>query len=174
MKLHLIEVLLPIVFFAVNTATQVVSRAVLKAGMLRSEAAGFVTGLCGIVAAGLINLSVLSPSQPLLTGEFTANLIIYICLSYCYFHFINLAVTARRIRLLRELYFSGNGLTMEEILSRYSAKDMIEKRICRLLNTGQIVNINGRYITGKPVMYLIVKVILLMKLFVLGKKSEFD
>jgi hypothetical protein len=49
------------------------------------------------------------------------NVVIYFALSYCYFHFVNLGETARRIRMLRELYASHEGLTVGEILDRYNA-----------------------------------------------------
>ncbi|MDD5505564.1 MAG: hypothetical protein PHR73_02265, partial [Candidatus Omnitrophica bacterium] len=94
--------------------------------------------------------------------------------SYCYFNFINLGETGRRIRLLRELYDSGSGLNKEEILSRYNAEEVVVLRMKRLVNNHQIILRAGRYYVGSPVMLLIAKAIVLMKLVVLGKKSEFD
>jgi hypothetical protein len=44
----------------------------------------------------------------------------------------------------------------------------------RLVNNRQILLAGGRYYVGSPVMLLIAKAIVLMKLVVLGKKSEFD
>ncbi|MDD5465380.1 MAG: hypothetical protein PHP73_03450 [Candidatus Omnitrophica bacterium] len=102
------------------------------------------------------------------------NLIIYFCLSYCYFNFINMGETARRIRLLRELGEAPAGLTKGDILKRYNAQEIINIRINRLMNNSQIVLRNGRYYVGSPVMLFISKAIVLMKLVVLGKKSEFD
>lgn len=139
--------------------------------LLRSEYFGF---LCGVI--------VFAVCQALAYGELSlerfslicANLIIYFCLSYCYFNFINMGETARRIRLLRELYDSGQGLNKEEILARYNAGEVIELRMRRLLNNHQIVSRGGRYYVASPVMLFISKAIVLMKLVVLGKKSEFD
>jgi hypothetical protein len=102
------------------------------------------------------------------------NSIIYASLGYCYFHFINLGETARRIRILREIYDSKDGLSMEETLQRYNAKEIVEKRISRLVNNGQILYKNGRYHIGSPLMLLITRIIVAMKLLLLGRRSEFD
>ena len=103
-----------------------------------------------------------------------ANLIIYCSLGYCYFHFINLGITARRIRILRELYTSPGGLTLSELLQRYNAGNMITARLERLLNSGQIVLRDNRYHIGRPVMLFMSRSIVAMKLLILGKRSEFD
>jgi hypothetical protein len=101
------------------------------------------------------------------------NLIIYLSLSYCYFHFVNLAVTARRIRLLRDLNNSEDGMTMDEILLQYNSRDMVQNRIERLVNSGQVIYKNNRYYIGRPAMLWSARIILIMKQLVLGKKSEF-
>jgi len=95
-------------------------------------------------------------------------------LSYCYFHFINLCLTARRIRLVRDIYKSANGLTISEILERYNAKSMIQIRLKRLLASGQIVFLNGKYYVGKPIVLFAAKCMVALKQLFLGKKSEYD
>jgi len=102
------------------------------------------------------------------------NIIIYSSLGYCYFHFINLGETARRIRILRELYESNGGLTLDKILKRYNAEAMVELRLQRLISSGQIILKDGRLHVGKPVLSFISKIIILMKLILLGRKSELD
>jgi hypothetical protein len=102
------------------------------------------------------------------------NFLIYAALGYCYFHFINLGETARRIRILRELYEAPDGLPLEGILERYNAKHIVEMRLRRLIHNGQIVERDGRYYIGSPVMLLIARSITLLKVVILKKKSEFD
>jgi predicted transcriptional regulator len=102
------------------------------------------------------------------------NIASYSALGYCYFHFVNLGETARRIRLLSELNESKNGLSVDEILQRYNAKEIIENRLSRLLKSGQVIHKDNRYYIGKPVMLFMSKMIVLAKLFILGKSSEFD
>jgi len=103
-----------------------------------------------------------------------ANIIIYCCLGYCYFHFVNLAITARRIKILRLLYAHNKGLTYHDILNKYDAKEMIDNRIDRLIGSGQINIYDGRFIIGNSTMLFISKIILLLKMLIIGKKSEFD
>ena len=67
------------------------------------------------------------------------NIISYLFLSFCYLCFIQLGVSALRIRLLQELYNSPNGLTMDEILERYNSKHITDYRVKRLINKGQII-----------------------------------
>ncbi|MFH1492410.1 MAG: hypothetical protein ABIE81_03615 [Candidatus Omnitrophota bacterium] len=109
-----------------------------------------------------------------LSDIFVINLIGYGCLGYCYFHFINLGETARRIRILRELYEAGDGLKLGELLNRYSAKEIFQKRTNRLINSGQIIFKDGKYYIGKPTVLWISKIIIALKIIILGKRSEFD
>jgi len=67
-----------------------------------------------------------------------------ICNSYIGFHLDNMAETARRIRLLRELHGSDDGLTREALLVAYSPQEVFELRIRRLKLAGQCVEENGR------------------------------
>lgn len=153
------QIFIPVICLLLNVLTQVLLfRLSPGIGLLKSIYLGFSVGFIGIIFFGF----------------YITNLIIYALLAYCYFHFVNLGETARRIRLLRELYDSKAGLTMEEILKQYNANEIITKRIHRLLNNGQILLKDDRYYIGNKVMLWITKTIVLAKLLILGKKSEFD
>ncbi|GJQ57647.1 MAG: hypothetical protein D8M57_00210 [Candidatus Scalindua sp. AMX11] len=165
-----INVINPIVAFSINVAVQLLCIRFVMKGLLRSLFSGF--------AVGFVSLLLLQVSVTFLGIAFFSNImvniIIYSSLGYCYFHFVNLGETARRIRILRELYDSKGGLTLDEILERYNAKRMVDLRLQRLLNNGQVVLKDGILFNGKPVLLLISKTILLMKVIILGQKSEFD
>lgn len=166
---------LPIVSLGINVVCQVcLSRYMSRFILLKSVFVGFAVGMCVLLSAELYYLC----QAPLfLTRNISsafANIITYSALGYCYFHFINLGETGRRIRILRELYDSKKGLSAAEILERYSAKDILEKRLHRLINNAQIICKDGRYYIGSPIMLLIAKIIVSMKLVVLGKRKEFD
>lgn len=139
-------------------------------GLLKSLVLGFVVGFISLL---LLNYFMFTENLSNFASGIPPSIISYTAFGYCYFHFVNLGETARRIRILRELYESENGLTMQEILERYNAKQIIDARLSRLLNTGQIVTKGGRYFAGKPLMLIASKAIILLKLLVLGKKSEF-
>lgn len=66
------------------------------------------------------------------------------CNSYIGFHLDNMAETARRIRILRELHAAARGLTREAILAAYPPQEVFELRIRRLTLAGQCVEEYGR------------------------------
>lgn len=165
----------PILGLGVNAVCQVCyCRYVKNASLLKSTFFGFLWGL--VVMLSIEAFYVQAPISPLFKNlpSIVVGVISYIALGYCYFHFINLGETARRIRLLRELSDSPDGLSLEEILQRYNAKEIIDNRLNRLLKSGQIIHRDNRYYIGKPAMLLMSKAILFLKFFVLGKASELD
>jgi hypothetical protein len=107
-------------------------------------------------------------------GQIAVSTMTYIALGYCYFHFINLGETARRIRIVRELWESEDGLSMDELLKRYNASEIINVRLQRMMSKKQIVFRDGRYYIGKPIMLYISKAIVMMKLILLGRRGEFE
>lgn len=175
MSIDYLNVLIPIIGLMINVSVQVLSfRYTSSLSLLRSLFLGFVIGLFSV----FILEEHLFFTMSTLTNDFLpiliANFIIYSALGYCYFHFINLGETARRVRIIKELFDSQEGLSTSEILERYNAKDIVEIRIKRLVNNGQIIYKKDRYYIGMPIMLLMAKVIVTMKLIVLGKRSEFD
>ncbi len=171
-----LQVLSPILGLMINVLVQISSfRFITKMGLLRSVFLGFTIGILGIIVGEFYFFY----SNPTSVRDFISilvtNLITYSALGYCYFHFINLGETARRIRILREIYDSGKaGLTMEEILQRYNDREILKKRVNRLLNNRQIILKDEKYFINSPIMLLIAKAIVMLKLVLLGKKSEFD
>ena len=158
-----------------NVVCQVcTARYVAGLSLLKSLYVGFILGIFSLM---FIELYWLKQAHLSLTGNMfsiLANVITYSALGYCYFHFVNLGETARRIRILRELYDSKDGLSMDGILFVYNAEEMIGKRIDRLISSGQIICRDNRHYINIPIMLLTAKVIVTMKLILLGKKSEFD
>src|SRR3989338_6489355 len=76
-------------------------------------------------------------------GNGIADLLAYLALAYTYFHFVNMGETARRVRILIEMNRFPDGLDREEIHFLYNAREMIDRRIKRLSDTGQIFEQNG-------------------------------
>ena len=161
----------PVFALFINVASQIIYyRFTDNKSLLKSVLIGFISG-----AAALLLMEYRS-----MVGHYSypsyviVSVSAYAALGYCYFHFINLGETARRIRLLMELYGYGEGLAEDELLRRYNAGNIIEKRIGRLVKSGQIVHKNGRYSIGNPVMLHISRIITFFKLLIMGKRSEFD
>jgi hypothetical protein len=160
---------------AINMICQILAqRFICKQRLLRSVIVGFVVGLCFLGVSEVFFMYRHSLVLKENLGSIITNVIAYTAFGYGYFHFINMGETARRIRILRELYASKKGLTQAEILSRYSYVEIINRRIERLVNKKQIISDQGKYYINKPLMLLIAKIIVITKQIVFGKKSEFD
>lgn len=171
MYISYVEVILPVIGVMVNIVTQIFSFRFSSIGLLKSIFLGFITGFAGIIILEYYVFgSDYKPAQDFI-AIFITFLFTYSSLCYCYFHFLNLGETARRIRILRELYKNKEGLSIHEILERYNAIVIVEKRINRLINNGQIVCRNGRYYIDSHVMLLMAKIIVMLKLIILGKRE---
>jgi len=164
----------PVLGLAVNVAVQVACmRWVPGMRLLKSVFYGFGAGILTVLSIELCvqtGVYVFTDHAPLLL----VNILTYGALGYCYFHFINLGETARRIRMLRELYEAGRTLTKAELLERYNAKEIVTQRLDRMLGHGQIVEREGRYCIGNPTLLVMAVFMVLMKKLMLGKVSEFD
>lgn len=151
------HIFIPFIGLAANVLIQVfLFRFFPQVGLLRSLFVGFVSGLPVLFLMG--------PGAIL-----TSNLIIYILLGYCYFHFVNMSETARRIRILLELKAAPEGLSLREILERYNSRDIIESRLARLVSNGQVVCRNGKYYIGNPAMLIIAGSTAVVKRVIFGK-----
>ncbi len=166
-------VLSPLISLGVNVISQIFCcRRSKSEGLLKSVFAGFAFGAFSLLLISLYCLKRLSMPFPDNTASFLTNAITYSALGYGYFHFINLGETGRRIRIIMELLNHEKGLSAEEILERYNAGDIIRKRINRLVDSRQIMQKNGRYYINSRLMLSIARIIVCMKIIVLGRKSE--
>ncbi len=80
-------------------------------------------------------------------------------LAYAYFHFFNMSETARRIRMVLELKERGV-MAHQELSGLYSSRGMIESRLERLTQMGQIMkNDDGQYVLRGRLVLNIAKLI---------------
>ena len=173
--LEMIQVCNPVFGLAVNVFVQILSyRWIPSLGLLKSVFLGFGAGMIYVLGADIF---IVTQSTGESMSDFMSNVIAntLTCgvLGYCYFHFINLGETGRRIRIVREL-LGADGLTMEELLRRYNTADMVEIRLARLLNSGQIVEHNGMLFIKSQFLLRASQIMVLMKKIILGKSSEFN
>jgi hypothetical protein len=84
--------------------------------------------------------------------------VVYSCLGYSYFHIFNMSETARRIRILYEIYAHPK-IALSKMKKSYGPQDMFPVRIERLLKTGQIRVKNGRYVLRMPLLALCASII---------------
>lgn len=79
--------------------------------------------------------------------------IVYSCFAYTYFHFFNMSETARRIKIIYEVYRAGR-MTPSEFEAMYSTTDIVGARLKRLLETKQIKFMDGYYsVDGKLLLW---------------------
>ncbi|MCP4369915.1 MAG: hypothetical protein GY797_17640 [Deltaproteobacteria bacterium] len=169
MALNLFQVLSPLIALMANVVIQISSvRIFSRLGVLKSVILGFASGLFSLFVFGVVCAFFCERAFVI---TIVVDSIIYLPLGYGYFHFVNLGETARRIRILREIYDSGRGLSMDEILERYNADMVVKVRLERLLNNGQILDKNDRYYIGKPTMLIITKGLAMIKKIIFGKRE---
>lgn len=164
--------LAPIAAVGVNVTTQVLAVR-LRGGtqFFRSIIEGFVAG--GIA---LIALEILIPQirqQGLVTCLFV-NGPIYVALAYCYFGLANLGHTSIRLRMYSEIAAAPEGKTTREIEGIYDEGALMQMRLQRLVESGDIVHKDGYYFVGRKKLVYMAKILLACKHILLGKKSEFE
>lgn len=163
--------LIPILGLLVNAAAQIFLYKIRPdKGLLASIFIAFADGLFVLILCALALYGQADKKD--FSAQLILDVTIYALLSYCYFHFLNLGETARRIRILRELAEAPAGLTAGELLRRYNAQEILERRISRLTKTGQIVLKNGRYYIENRTVLLMARIMEVMKIAMLGRESE--
>jgi hypothetical protein len=142
-----------------------------------AAAAAAAVGLAATVLSACAGAGARGSDSPLDTAAtLFLWLLAYVALVYAYvFGFFNLGESARRIRLLIELRAAGpQGLTREELLAAYNADMIVRARLARLLSAGQVVQRDGRYHVGSPLMLRLARTLVFLKRVYLGAPSEFE
>lgn len=173
MSAELWRALAPVLGLAVNSVALVLTRRFRPAlGLLRAQSLSFAVG----ATTGVLLFAVFPPPPSLPRIDVFAQAFLgfasYTVLGYCHFHFVNLGETARRIRLLWELRAAGGTLSRNDLLARYSAHEIVEKRLSRLLGTGQIVRRGDRFFAGGPAVATMAVCMVWLKVLLLGRKHE--
>jgi hypothetical protein len=165
-----LEAVLPLIAFGMNAAAQVaVARYLPSLGLLRSIYAGFAAGFLCVCAVHAVT-SLASPAGLAeACGSMLVSCITYAALGYCYFHFLNMGETARRVRILWEILECPEGLRLDEILARYPADEVLRLRIERLRNNGQIIDGGDRYLMGTRTVLFMARMIDLARGVLLGR-----
>lgn len=165
METQILSLFCPVFAFLVNVIVQV---SIFR--LARAQLRIFVTMVFGFLAGwlALFIYDWLLPDGFVGAGELLANSLIYLCLSYSYFHFNNMGETARRIRMIRDLSERPEGMTVEEIVGTYNSLEMIRRRVGRLAAAGYLVSKGDHIVNGKSTFLRIAQTIRLIKLIVYG------
>ena len=154
-----------------NMAGQIAAYRLLRSAgrLFKSQLAGALIG--ALVLAGLLDRGA---AGRLSADVVTADALLYASFCYVYFHWNNMGETARRIRMLRELAGAPEGLTFEEMVRRYSAREILERRLERLAAAGQIREADGRLVLTSRTVLLSARLVGLAKQIIFAGRSELD
>ena len=161
LSLIFLSLLLSVVFFIFFVKIVIIKRLVFY--LLLSFLFGFICMIlliCNIFNSNFFDL-------------FFYSTVTYLFLSFCIFNFINSAITSLRVRILFEfLTVFPEGLTIEDLHSKYSNKIIFDIRVFRLLSSNQILLTNSKLITRRGIVYYIDLLFKYLTLLILGKKNE--
>ncbi len=144
-----------------------------RVGYVMAWLTGFACGGMGMVAAQVVMLiSLPDGSRTEGLGLTLANLLIYAAYNYGYFAIIQSGVSSVSTRILLELRDAGKGLTLTELLQHYSARDMLDIRLDRLVRAGQLILKDGRYYPGKQHIRSFILVEDAVRYIILGKRPR--
>lgn len=164
MRSDAVSIVAPLIGLCLNASFQICAfKSFLKSALLKSVVFGFFAGGCCLFLLGLVIAD--------RAGVIVENMIVYILFSYCYFHFINLGETSRRIRILRELTESDHGLSWAQLLARYNAQEIMERRLRRLIKNGQVIVTNDQFHIGRPFVLWMAYALMFLKRVLLGKRG---
>ncbi len=131
-------------------------RAFPAGGMFRAMLAGLIGG-----SIALVILSAVFIDQS--AWWHLLNLVIYGCFSNAYFHWNNMGETARRVRLMIELLAAPTGLTRAELINRYGSREIIDRRLGRMLESRQIREVGSRLRLGNASFLAMARIVGLFK-----------
>ncbi len=87
---------------------------------------------------------------------------------------MNLGQTSVRIRIYSEIAARPGGISAQELTREYRDEALMEVRLQRLVESGDVVRKGDRYFVGRLRLVYLASIIFAAKRFVLGKASEFD
>ena len=167
-------ILAPIGAVAINVLAQILAVRIGKGRhFLRAVVLGFFVGAASLIVAQAVFLPASNPREAWFIAVLV-NLPLYAALSYCFFNFVNLGQSSIRIRIYDEIARQSGGVAIADIALEYDEPALMQMRLERLTESGDIVESNGRYFIGRKRFIAIAKVIFALKAFILGKGSEFE
>ncbi len=167
-------VIAPVAALAINVLGQiVVFRWQHGRHFLRSIALGFLLGGAALMIAQCIYPPGSDPFEAW-SKALLVNLPCYAALSYCFFNFANLGQSSIRVRIYARIAARSDGVSVSEIAREYNEAMLMEMRLQRLVESGDLVLRDGRYFLGRERFVPIAKVIFGIKRLILGKGSEFE
>jgi hypothetical protein len=121
--------LAPLFGLCCDVAAQIVC-----AHVLRKTGLSIIAG----AAVGLIATAAVLAGSSASSAEWIGGLVTYLALAFGYWAFVNLNITSLRIRMLREILNSSDGISQADLVAEYSPEEFLRRRLARLKNAGQL------------------------------------
>lgn len=172
MSFEYLQIIIPLLGLILNVVTHITSkRLVSNLGIAASMCAGFIAGFFGIlIFEAFFSIYMRGPVKELISIAIV-NIICYSSLGFLYYNFVGLGISALRTRTLIEINKAVGGITIEKCIECYSPEEILARRTKRLINSGQIVLTDGRYYICKSYLFVVAKIIKVMRLIVFGNKK---
>jgi hypothetical protein len=100
------------------------------------------------------------------------NLTSYLALVYVYIAFVNAHVSSLRVRILHELHHAPEGLGAEELLRHYNAREIVNRRVARLVGGNQLRQRGGRLFMRPSDVVVIARLIALCRRALFGRERR--
>lgn len=161
--------------FAINVAWQLAHcRLVRGRNLLGTVAAGFVVGLVLVVLFAMRRNGQAIDMSFRWREFLLVDLPLYVCLAYGYANVVQLSQCSVRTRIYEEVCRYANGLPLWRLREIYNEANMIQTRLRRLMESGDLKLQDGIYRAGRRRLVWVANLVFATKRFVLGKDSEFQ
>ncbi len=150
MKIVVILLCSPLIILAVHA---VVSRVLHKSSPQVAAVKSILIGYLptGLLLWGFVFNNITLGGDIILASVYA--LVVYTAFAYTYFHFFNMSETARRIRIMYEIYMTGS-LPAQRVTALYGTGDMIDRRLKRLVAMKQLKYNDGKYSIDGRILYI--------------------
>jgi hypothetical protein len=163
----------PLLGLVVNGVIQTLSYRGGVKNLLKSEFVGFISGLIILLASSIWIINEFNVSARNYTMFLITNLTIYGAMQIWFTSVLGIISVALRVRML-QFISTTQSVSYQKLVTAFKPDELIHRRIERLVKTGQIKNEAGKYYLNKRFLLYIALILDAYKLFLLGKKSEFD
>lgn len=95
-------------------------------------------------------------------------------LSYAYSNFINVNYSSLRLRILKEMVRDGDETTLAGLQARYGSEAILDRRLTRLVEWGQLRKLSGRFHAERGGFYRLGLAFRLLKKLLLGRGFRYE
>jgi len=96
---------------------------------------------------------------------FIYSIIVYNSFGFLYFFFLTTTETSIHYHIITEVFLAGKDLTEEKFNQKYNDNTMMNVRLERLIDMGQVQEINGKYYDKGGFFLLVIKSVELWRAF---------